>query len=201
MIVCKWGHPYIMCTVDHHERSYLPPTFIVAVDPEDTNAQRRERINPLRDKVVSPSVLAGSVSPNGLFAVVVEKKESKDNIKLLTLQKAPGGALTCFARPQTWGSKLKSINVSSSAISIFMEEQLGALEITIVDGKGHISFARVSVPNMRAFEPSIISSLDSIRELHNEPLAHELSPHGSHRNSVTSGTTGRFSERTSMASS
>lgn len=199
MIVCKEGYSYIMCTVDHHERSYLPLTFIVAVKPKDTDAQRRSRINMLRDGVVSPSVLAGSVSPNGNFAVVVEKG-SKDNIKLLTLQKAAGGALTCFARASTWQSKLESINDSSSAISILIKEELDALDITIVDGKGHMSFMRVGVRGLPAFQPSIIPSNPRFRELHTDPLLHELSDHGSNRNSSNSGTSGQFSTRTSMAS-
>jgi hypothetical protein len=70
-------------------------------------------------------------------------------MKLLTLQGAPGGGLTCTAaRMLLWEARLRTNGADSSTISIHIEEQNGALEIIAVDGRGHVAYSRISVPEL-----------------------------------------------------
>lgn len=70
-------------------------------------------------------------------------------LKLLSLQAAAGGGLTCAAaRIQTWDVKLKTNGTDTSKISISIEEETAALEVIAVDGHGHVVYSRISVPDM-----------------------------------------------------
>jgi hypothetical protein len=173
------GRPYILCTVDHRPGSRLPPTFIVSVDILEKGPQvLRQKIKPLPDTVVGPAVVAGVASPNGRFLVVVEK----ETMKLLTLRgpAAAGGGLTCTAAGMiVWETKLRTNGADASIIAIQIEEQkqTGALEIIAVDGRGHIAYPRISVPEMTEIDTPPSTSLRN-------PMFLELSSEGTGRPSI-----------------
>ncbi|EUC37213.1 hypothetical protein COCCADRAFT_86072 [Bipolaris zeicola 26-R-13] len=150
LIISPTGRSYILCTVDHKPGSSLPRTFIVPIDTFETNPQSlRQLIKPLPDSVVGSSVLAGAVSCNGRFVVIVDKGHNEVNMKLLTLRAAPMGGLTSSTTGLlSWAVKLRATSADASRISISISEQNAALEITAVDGQGHIVCSRISVPEM-----------------------------------------------------
>lgn len=113
----------------------------------------RKQIRPLRENIVGKNIMAGVSSPNGHFAVVVERGKKKETMKLVTLSGAHGGGLTCTNNSLSWEVKLRHAGSGdTSAISISIEEQEGALEVIAVDGRGHVVFERISVPGMPARE-------------------------------------------------
>jgi hypothetical protein len=183
------GRPYILCTVDHTPGSFLPTTFLVGIDTLESNPHiLRQSIRPIPDKVVGSSVVAGVASFNGRFVVVVEKGKNRDMMKLLALQGAPGGGLTCSAtQMQTWEVKLQTNTAGSSKISIMIEEQDDALEIIAVDGRGHVVYSSVRVPGMpkNTILPIALPRSSIISELPFETIRRELSSDESSRHSVT----------------
>ncbi len=147
------GRPYILCTVNHRQGSHLLPTFIVPVDIIEKDPYAlRSQMKAIPETIIGRSIQAGMPSPNGRFLVVVEKGKKEDMLKILTLQGAHDGGLTCTPRVLEWNAKLRSTGLDNSAISISIEEQRSALEIIAVDGRGHVAFARVSVPDMIPWE-------------------------------------------------
>lgn len=157
------------------------PVDILEKDPHALRHQMR----PIPDAIVGTNLLAGVASPNGYFLVVVEKGKKNETLKVLTLQGAHNGGLTCNARVQMWDVKLKGVGADTSAISISIVEQNGAMEIIAVDGRGHIHSARVSVPEMPACEQPSLAGRRNTVELayHGEPIR-ELSSDESSRRSV-----------------
>jgi hypothetical protein len=193
LIISPTARLYMLCTVDHQKPSHLSSTFTVPVDMLENNPlAMRHRMRPFSDNVVGPNVLAGAASPNGHFLVVVESGRRNAIVKVLTLQGMQDGGLTCSARVQMWASRLRANRTHTSAISISIEEEEGALEVVIVDGQGHIGFARISVPDMPAYEPSRPLSLrrSTILGLPQSPpmLAGELSSEESSRRSASTRT-------------
>jgi hypothetical protein len=169
------GRPYILCTIDHRPGSRLPPTFIVSVEIFGKVPHvLRQKIRPLPDTVVGPTVIAGVASPNGRFFVVV----GKETMKLLTLRGAAGGGLTSTAAGMlVWEAKLRTNGADASIIAIYIEEQKGALEIIAVDGRGHIAYSRISVPEMTERHTLPPKSLRN-------PMLLELSSEGTSRPSI-----------------
>jgi hypothetical protein len=161
----------------------------VGIDTLESNPHiLRQSIRPISDKVVGSSVVAGVASFNGRFVVVVEKGRNGDMMKLLTLQGAPGGGLTCSAtQMQTWEIKLQTKPAGSSKISITIEEQDDALEIIAVDGRGHVVYSSVRVLSMPkdAILPIAIPRSSIISELPFETIRRELSSDESSSHSVT----------------
>jgi hypothetical protein len=137
----------------------------------------------LPEGVMSENVLVATSSPNGQFLVVVERGGA---MKLLTLQGAHGGGLTCAAHVQTWKTELKAVGTDTSKISIYIEEHYGALEIIAVDGKGRVVTARVNVPDMPAGQvPNVISAWSPpVFELEYHELRPELSSEDGNRYSM-----------------
>jgi hypothetical protein len=109
-------------------------------------------------------------------------------MKLLTLQGAPVGGLTCSAaQVQTWEVELQSNNTGSSTISIMIEEHEGALEIIAVDGCGHVVYLDVAVQDMPKgpILPITLPRSSTVSELPYEPIRRELSSDESSRHSAT----------------
>jgi hypothetical protein len=187
--VSPTGRPYILCTVNNRPGSHLPSTFIVPVNIFENNPQiLRQQLKPLSEDVVGPNIIAGLASFNGRFLVVVESGKKKETIKLLTMQGAPGGGLTgAAARMLVWDAKVRANGTGASTISIHIEEQNGALEIIVVDGRGHVANARVSVPEMtiRDTLPPMSPRSPTFLELPYRETRRELSSEGSSRRSVT----------------
>ena len=183
------GRPYILCAVNHRPGSHLPSTFIVPVNIFENKPQiLRQQLKPLSEDVVGPNTIAGLASFNGRFLAVVESGKKKETIKLLTLQGASGGGLTCAAaRMLVWDAKLRVNGMDPSTISIHIEEQNGALEIIVVDGRGHVANARVSIPKMTIRDTLAPTSPRSptVLELPYPEIRRELSSEGSNRRSVT----------------
>jgi len=187
-IVSPTGRPYILCTVDHKPGSHLHPTFIVPIDMLQEDPQSlRQLMKPIPESAIGQSVIAGIASYNGYFLVVVEKGRNNNVFKLLSLQAAAGGGLTCAAaRMQTWDAKLKNSSTDSSKISISIEEEKAAFELIAVDGQGHVVYSRISVPDMpetRIF-PVEHHGAPAIAELPYNPCIKELSSDGSMRRSI-----------------
>ena len=107
------------------------------------------------DSVVGSSVLAGTASRNGRFLVVLEKKGHNEyNMKFLTIRGAYTGGLTCSAIGMlSWVVKLRVTDTLATEVSIFVQQQNAALEITAIDGQGHIVHSRISVPEMLQDQP------------------------------------------------
>jgi hypothetical protein len=119
--------------------------------------------------------------------VVVERGKKKETMKLLTLQGAPGGGLTCIAaRMLAWEAKLRTNSSQTSTIAIHIEEQNGALEIVAVDGRGHVAYSRISVPEMTIRDTLSPTSPRSptFLELPYREVRRELSSEGSSRRLV-----------------
>ncbi|KAF1847509.1 uncharacterized protein K460DRAFT_281331 [Cucurbitaria berberidis CBS 394.84] len=184
LIISPTGRPYMFCTVNHKQGSHLLPTFIVPVDMlEKDPCVLRHQMRPISDTIVGTNILAGFASSNGHFLVIIEKGMKKETLKILSLQGAYDGGLTCAARAQAWEAKLRSTGADTSAISISIEEQYGALQIKAVDGRGHVHSARVSVPDMPACEqPSLAGSGSTLELPHGAPIG-ELSSDESSRQS------------------
>lgn len=107
--------------------------------------------------------LSAAATPNGRFIVVVEDGA----LKLLTLRGAVGGGLTCSDHIVEWASSLKETAKDICTISLGVKETLGCIEITGVDGRGHVFSARASVPGMpRSAPPSLTFGGFSMAELH-----------------------------------
>ncbi|KAF1833516.1 hypothetical protein BDW02DRAFT_640001 [Decorospora gaudefroyi] len=155
-IVSPTGSPYILCTVENRPGSHLHSTFIVAIDVHGRNPYMvRQGMKPIPDTVVGPSVLTGIASSSGRFLVVMEKGKKSGNMKLLTVQGAPDGGLTCVAaQMQTWEAKLQGSGTDTSTISMSIREEQGILEIIAVDGRGHVVSSKVRVPGLTAFQPA-----------------------------------------------
>jgi hypothetical protein len=98
----------------------------------------------LPEKVVDRNVLGGLVTQNGQFIIVVEK----DVIRLLTLQGAYEGGLTCSDKSETWSSSIRPALDGVSAISLLAREEYGRLEVIAADGHGHVVFSKISIRNM-----------------------------------------------------
>lgn len=170
--------------MDHKQGSHLLPSFIVPVDILEKDPHvLRHQMRPIPNSAVGANILAGIASYNGQFLVVVEKQTKKETMKVLTLQGAHGSGLTCAARAQTWGARLRGLGADTSKISISIEEQCGALEIIAVDGRGHVHTARVSVPDMPACEQPSFQGRRSTFELPYAAPIRELSSEESSRNS------------------
>ncbi|KAA8617508.1 hypothetical protein PtrSN002B_002361 [Pyrenophora tritici-repentis] len=187
-IISPTGRPYILCTVDHKPGSHLYPTFIVPIDMLQEDPQSlRQLMKPIPESAIGQSVLAGVASYNGYFLVVVEKGKKNNVFKLLSLQGAAGGGLTCAAtRMQTWDARLKANRIDSSRISISIEEETAALELIAVDGQGHVVYSRISVPDMPKTRITHVTlrTAPPIAELPYNPKVRELSSDESSRHST-----------------
>ena len=170
--------------MDHKQGSDLLPSFIVPVDILEKNSQvLRSRMKPIPEAVIGTSIRGGTPSPNGHFLVVAEKGKKDDILKILTLQGAHSGGLTCATRAVSWEAKIRGAGAATSTISIHVEEQKGALEIVATDGRGHIAFARVSVPDLLPCEDHMRFRRDTFELCGSEPIR-ELSCDESSRHSV-----------------
>lgn len=69
-------------------------------------------------------------------------------MRLLTLQGAFEGGVTCSDHFEEWPSSLKPALTGVSAISLLVQEEYGRIKIFAADGHGHVMFAEVSVPGM-----------------------------------------------------
>jgi hypothetical protein len=156
------------------------------VDIFETNPSvLHSQIRHLPESVVGGNVLAVTASPNGQFLVVVEQGGT---MKLLTLQGAQGGGLTCAAQVQMWKTGLRAAGTGTSKISISVEEKYGELEITAVDGKGHIVSSKIKVPDMPKRQAPHVSFLETPSELTDGEIRSELSgDEGSGRSVATFG--------------
>ncbi|KAL5406175.1 hypothetical protein PMIN06_007259 [Paraphaeosphaeria minitans] len=111
--------------------------------------------------------LSAAATRNGRFLVVVEDGA----LKLLTLRGAFGGGLTCSDRTVEWASSLKETAKDMCAISLSVKESLGCIEITGVDGRGHVFSARASVPGMPVTAPpSLTIGGFTMAELHGDQV-------------------------------
>ncbi|RMZ66989.1 hypothetical protein GMOD_00002383 [Pyrenophora seminiperda CCB06] len=138
----------------------------------------RQLMKPIPESAIGQSVIAGIASHNGYFLVVVEKGRNNNVFKLLSLQAAAGGGLTCAAgRMQTWDVKLKTNSTDSAKISVSIEEEKAALELIAVDGQGHVVYSRISVPDMPKTRTAHVASLSApiIAELPYNAIRKELS--------------------------
>ncbi|KAK1919363.1 hypothetical protein P3342_009087 [Pyrenophora teres f. teres] len=186
-ITSPTGRPYMLCTVDHKPGSYLYPTFIVPIDMLQEDAQSlRQLMKPIPESAIGQSVLAGVASYNGYFLVVVEKGMKNNMFKLLSLQGAAGGGLTCAAaRMQTWDARLKASSTDSPGISISIEEQTAVLELIAVDAHGRVVYSRISVPDMPETRSTHVTPRrEPIAELPYNPKMRELSSDESSRHST-----------------
>ncbi|KAF2657271.1 hypothetical protein K491DRAFT_757004 [Lophiostoma macrostomum CBS 122681] len=137
--------PYLFCSVNqrhgsHTIRSFLAPLEQAYAGQSSHSTQWRE----LPEETVGRNMLCGTVTSNGLFIVVVEE----GIMRLLRLQGACEGGLTCWSNPINWVSSLKPAATDVLAVSVSAKEEFGRLHVTAVDGRGHVLFARVSVPKM-----------------------------------------------------
>jgi hypothetical protein len=112
-------------------------------------------------------VLCGTVTSNGLFIVVLEE----GIMRLLRLQGAYEGGLTCLSNPIDWVSSLKPAATDVLAVSVSVKEELGRLHVTAVDGRGHVLFARVSVPNLPPPDEPIVERLPRFEVSSEHPAA------------------------------
>jgi hypothetical protein len=128
----------------------------------------------LPEKLVERHVLTGAVTPNGRFLVMLEEGV----MKLLTLHGAYEGGLTCLEQTLEWHSPLKG---AAKDVSVIIKERQGGLTVVAVDGRGHLLFTRISVPDMPlSAEPTLIRRYSTtpvempagmiVRELHGEGI-------------------------------
>jgi hypothetical protein len=89
------------------------------------------------------NVLFGTVSPNGQFVIVVERGCTR----LLTLHGAYHGGIGISARLD-WPTKIRKASTDNIGVSAIVREEYGALELVAIDCRGHVNFARISVPYM-----------------------------------------------------
>ncbi|KAF2831685.1 hypothetical protein CC86DRAFT_443278 [Ophiobolus disseminans] len=154
MAVCTSGRPYIICTVDHQDASHLLSSFTVPVDLlRRSSGIQSPQLRHISDTVIGLHVLTGVVSANGNFLAIVEYRGSKNFVKVLVLRERHDGGLTFSTLVQKWKWKLLAKNAGPSLVTISIEEEDGAFDVTAVDAKGHITSARVSVPGMQPDEP------------------------------------------------
>jgi hypothetical protein len=102
-------------------------------------------IHRIADSTIGRKVLMGTMSPNGLFGVAVEK----DTMRLITLKGVSGG-LICSRTSLYWPSKLQEAATGISVMSISVVVSYGRLEIVAVDGWSNIISKVISVPDMPA---------------------------------------------------
>ncbi|CAI6334542.1 unnamed protein product [Periconia digitata] len=173
------GRPYLFCAVNQKHGSQQLRSCVVPLN--------RESINLCSDAVSLPSqvagrhVLAGAVSSNGRFLVTVQE----NSMKLSTLRGAYQGGVTCLESHLDWHSPLKGTAKDMTGISLFLKEGQSRLEITAVDGRGHLSFATISTPcvpisqslslgpRLRRMTPELAAE-PIIRELDGEGMADEI---------------------------
>ncbi|KAF2634636.1 hypothetical protein P280DRAFT_413431 [Massarina eburnea CBS 473.64] len=171
--------PYIFCAVDQKHGSQQLRSFIAPLDSASIDPDTQWR--PLPEKVAGRHVLGGAVTPNGRFLVTVEEGV----MRLLTLRGSCEGGLTCQEQNLAWHSSLKGTAKDVSVISLFTKEREGGLNIVAVDGRGHLVFARVSVPEMPVSRPLSITRRANVgavempagmivKELHGDLIEDEI---------------------------
>lgn len=122
----------------------------------------------LPSNVAGRQSLSGAATPNGRFLVVVED----GTLKLLTLRGAFAGGLTCSDHVVEWTSSLRETAKDICAISLLAKESLGCIEVTGVDGRGHLFSARASVPGMPVTARASLTRRDfGMAELHGDHMA------------------------------
>lgn len=119
----------------------------------------------LPDKVARRQSLSAAATSNGRYVIVAEE----GIIKLFTLHGALDGGLACRERSLDWSSPLTETAKGICAISLSVKEKVGCLEVTGIDGRGHVVSAHVSVPGM---PETAVSSLD--RQLPGQTELHEV---------------------------
>ncbi|KAF2448377.1 hypothetical protein P171DRAFT_481450 [Karstenula rhodostoma CBS 690.94] len=135
--------PYILVAINQKHGSQLMRSFIAPLDKGVTQWRS------LPGNVAGRQCLSATATPNGRFLVFVEDGA----LKLLTLRGAFGGGLTCSDHTVEWASSLKETAKDICAISLSVKETLGCIEITGVDGRGHLFSARASVRDMPVTAP------------------------------------------------
>ncbi|PVH95365.1 hypothetical protein DM02DRAFT_537496 [Periconia macrospinosa] len=141
------GRPYIFCAVNQKHGSQQLRTFLTPLIKAPINIYSQAASLP--ETVVGRHVLAGAATTNGRFLVTVEEGK----MKLLTLRGSHQGGLTCLEQHLDWNSSLRSTIKDLTGISLFLKEGQSRIEITAVDGRGHLAFATVSVPCMPISAP------------------------------------------------
>ncbi|KAL5376283.1 hypothetical protein PMIN02_011844 [Paraphaeosphaeria minitans] len=153
--------PYIFVAINQEHGSQLMRSFIAPLGAPVS------RWRSLPGNTTGRQSLSAAATRNGRFLVVVEDGA----LKLLTLRGAFGGGLTCSDRTVEWASSLKETAKDMCAISLSVKESLGCIEITGVDGRGHVFSARASVPGMPVTAPpSLTIGGFTMAELHGDQV-------------------------------
>ncbi|KAF1964190.1 hypothetical protein BU23DRAFT_604958 [Bimuria novae-zelandiae CBS 107.79] len=160
------GKPYIFVAVDQKHGSHLIRSFIAPLGAP--SPQWRS----LPDKAAGRQLCSATATSNGRFLILAEKSY----VKVLTLRAAYEGGLTCFEHTLEWPSSLRDTAKDIRAISLSAKESLGCVEVTGVDGRGHLIYARVSVPGMpETMSPSLTRCPTlSVMELPANAIVREL---------------------------
>ncbi|KAJ4298148.1 hypothetical protein N0V90_006047 [Kalmusia sp. IMI 367209] len=159
------GIAYVLCAVDQRPGSQLLRSFMAPL------GTYKPQWRTLPDKVAGRHLLSAAASSNGRYLITVEEGA----MKLLTLRAACEGGLTCDEHTLGWPSSLKDTAKGTFAISLCVKETTGCIEITGVDGRGHLVSARVSVLDMPVTTPpSLIRRPLEVAELPADPIVREL---------------------------
>ncbi|KAK7181056.1 hypothetical protein DPSP01_003595 [Paraphaeosphaeria sporulosa] len=151
--------PYIFVAINQKHGSQLMRSFIAPLGAP--SSQWRS----LPGNTTGRQALSAAATRNGRFIVVVEDGA----LKLLALRGAFGGGLTCSDHTVEWASSLRETAKDICAISLAVKETLGCIEITGIDGRGHLLSARASVPGMPVTAPPSLTMRGfSMAELHGD---------------------------------
>ena len=135
----------MFCTLSKRLGSKLPLNFIAPI--ELSRVENQEPSTKLRTFFeLEHSAVSGAVSPSGHFIATV----TDGMIHLLSLQAAFEGGLCGFGDPISCKCGLVAGASDRPAISISIKECSGALDVSAVDGEGHMIEAHFNVPNMLA---------------------------------------------------
>ena len=174
------GSPYIFVTADQVPGSQVC-SFIERVGPLSFDIRLYEPCKySVPEDSIGRSALLGTISPDGLFCVVVEKEE----MRLLVLKGVKGG-LACFKKSEKWKSQLKEAARNISGLSMSVWHEAGQLKIIAADGRGKILKAEVRAPtspNSDRISRSILIS----HELPGRPCVAELNGESSDRSGSSS---------------
>jgi hypothetical protein len=104
-------------------------------------------INLITDLKIGRKVLTGTMSPNGLFGVAIEK----GRMWLIPLKGVSGGSIRLRTSGSLhWPSKLQKAKTHMSAMSVSIVASYGRLEIVAVDCWNNIISKVINIPNMPA---------------------------------------------------
>lgn len=74
-------------------------------------------------------------------------------MRALTLRAAYEGGLTCLEQAVEWSSPLCDTAKDTSAITLSLREDSSCFAVTGIDGRGHLTSARITVPAMLPIAP------------------------------------------------